>query len=94
MTISRGVSLIALYLGEIDEKKIYEISYPFFSNLIKEITLQLNYQATSNLLGNAYAGETGIDLVQNSNPINYNEKTGGGKTRRATMSTVGALKDK
>lgn len=94
MTIGRGVALIALHCGEIDEQKIYEITYPFFNALIKEISLQLNYQATANLLGNAYAGESGIELVNNSNPMNFNENGKSTKKNRATISSIKALQSK
>lgn len=79
--------MISLYTGEISEEKLLDISYVFYSDLIKELGLMLNYQATSTLMANPYAGEEGSEIIFNTNPLNYKDNE---KPKRLTMGAIKA----
>lgn len=53
-----------------------------YGGLIREIGLMLNYQAVANLMGNSFAGEDGMEAVNDSNPMRYIEEQ---KPKRLTM---------
>lgn len=44
----------------------------------------LNYQAMANVMGNSFAGESGIEIITESNPLNYVEE----KPKKITMNDV------
>ncbi len=74
-----------MYAGEVDEEKILNMPYVMYSGLIKEIGLMLNYQAVSNLMGNSFAGEDGMNAVNESNPMLYIEEN---KHKKITMEDI------
>ena len=78
--------MISLYVGEIDEDKILEITYPFYSSLITEIGCKLRFESVSNLLGNGGAGKGVSEVVEESNPFNYKEQ----KLQKLTMTNLAA----
>lgn len=45
----------------------------------------LNYQAMANVMGNSFAGESGIEIITESNPLNYVEEE---KPKKITMNDV------
>jgi hypothetical protein len=53
-----------------------------YQGLLKEIGLMLNYQAISNIMGNSFAGEDGIEAVNRSNPMMHVEEE---EMKRVTM---------
>lgn len=77
--------MLGLYTGNIDEDEIYNMSYCFYNDVLKEIFLMLNYQATANLLANPFAGEEGIEIVNQTNPSAYKETS---ESRRLTMGDL------
>ena len=76
--------MIALYVGEIDENKILEITYPFYTSLITEIGCKLRFDSVSNLLGNGGAGSSVAEIVEKHNPFTYKEH----KLERLTMANL------
>lgn len=81
--------MIAVYLGEIDEKKILEITYPFYTALLQEISYKLNYEAVVNILGNGSATNGITDSVNEANPFNCGAKP---KVKRFTMKDAAFMK--
>ena len=75
--------MIALYLGEINEEKILEITYPFYAALLSEISRKLNYEAIVNLFGNGSASGGDVsEIIEMNNPFNFKERQ---KPRRFTL---------
>lgn len=83
--------MIALYLGEVDENKILEMSYPFFQGVLRELGYLFNFQSTVNLLGNSFAAESGFEAVQTANPFNAGAPV---KKRKVTIGDMQALAGK
>lgn len=63
------MALIAVYLGEIDERKINRISYLFFEDIMSTLGRKINYDAVVNYAGNSFF-EKSWDIITESNPMN------------------------
>ena len=54
MTIERGVTLVAVHLGIVDEEQINNMSYIFFEDVLAELGHKLSYDAIVNYAGNSF----------------------------------------
>lgn len=65
--------MVAVYLGEIDENKILDMSHLFFQDVVREIGYKLNYEAVVNYAGNAFC-EKSWEMISENNPFQVEEK--------------------
>lgn len=79
--------MIALYLGEIDIEKIYEITYPFYVSLIQEIGIMFHFESSCAFNGNSNInGKDLSEMIQKANPFNADMKKQ--KSKRVTFETL------
>ena len=86
MTIERGVSLIAVHLGIVDEDAINNMSLDFFENVLEELGNKLNYDAIVNYAGNSFCKDS-WDMIMKSNPM-FTKKDDGGNEVEKTMAAI------
>ena len=60
--------MIAVYLGEVDEDRINDMSIPFFNNVLKSLGKKVNYDAVVNYAGNSFAKDS-WKMIQEANPL-------------------------
>lgn len=75
MTLERGVALIAVHLGIVDEKAIDNMSMLFFEDVLEELGKKLNYDAIVNYAGNSFASDS-WKMIQEAYPLGAGKKTG------------------
>ena len=85
MTIERGVTLVAVHLGIVDEEQINNMSLDFFENVLEELGRKLNYDAIVNFAGNSFCQDA-WDMIQEANPM-FDEDHGGNNVER-TMAAL------
>lgn len=89
MTIERGVSLIAVHLGIVDEELINNMSLDFFEDVLEELGNKLNYDAVVNYAGNSFCKDS-WDIIEKSNPMMMNHPTSGNTVEKTMASIFGA----
>ncbi|MDK2801728.1 MAG: hypothetical protein PWQ70_3347 [Clostridiales bacterium] len=86
--------MIAVYLGEVDENKILEMRYPFYKDVINELSIKLTHSSVSHILANPYA-EKSWETVQGCNPFNIDvehiSKSTGKTYKKVTMAELKSL---
>lgn len=60
--------MVAVYLGEVDENKINDMSLPFFHSVLSSLGKRINYDAVVNYAGNSFAKDS-WKLIQDANPM-------------------------
>lgn len=71
-------------------EQLMEMSYPMYTRILGEITKKIMFESYSNLYGNAYAGEKGMDVIKEANPLK--DLMGDGThLRRLTRRDLGKL---
>lgn len=60
--------MLAVYLGEVNEDKINNMSIPFFNTVMKSLGKKVNYDAVVNYAGNAFAKDS-WKMIQEANPM-------------------------
>lgn len=78
--------MIALNLHEVDEDKIWNMTYNFYKDVLREIAVNYNFTSVIPIMANPYAGEDGVQMVVNANPLNYKED--GATKKRVTMKDI------
>jgi hypothetical protein len=68
--------LVAVYLGEVDEEKIMNMSYIFFDDVLSTLSKRVNYDAVVNYAGNSYMPKSG-EIIAQHNPFNAHENKSG-----------------
>ena len=86
MTIERGVSLIAVHLGIVDEDLINNMSLDFFEKVLEELGNKLNYDAIVNYAGNSFCKDS-WDMIMQSNPM-FEKKNHGSNEVEATLASI------
>lgn len=59
---------MAVYLGEVDESKLDNMSIPFFNSVLGALGKKVNYDAVVNYAGNSFAKDS-WNLIQEANPL-------------------------
>lgn len=62
------MGLVAVYLGQVEEHKINDMSIPFFSSVLHMLGKRINYDAVVNYAGNSFAKDS-WQLIQDANPM-------------------------
>lgn len=88
MTIERGVTLIAVHLGVVDEEQINEMSLDFFEEVLGELGNKLNYDAIVNFAGNSFCKDA-WDMIQDANPL-IEKNTGANNVEKTMASLFGS----
>lgn len=65
--------MIAVYLGEVNEEKINNMSIPFFNSVLSSLGKRVNYDAVVNYAGNSFA-KNSWDLIKEANPLTKPKK--------------------
>ena len=86
MTIERGVTLIAVHLGIVDEEQINDMSLDFFENVLEELGKKLNYDAIVNFAGNSFCQDA-WNMIQDANPM-FDSDTKVGNNVERTMAAL------
>lgn len=60
--------MIAVYLGEVNEDRINDMSWPFFTSVLAALGKRVNYDAVVNYAGNAFAKDS-WKMIQEANPM-------------------------
>lgn len=59
---------MAVYLGEVDEEKINNMTIVFFDNVLAALGKRVNYDAVVNYAGNSFAKDS-WKMIQEANPL-------------------------
>lgn len=65
---------MAVYLGEVDEERINNMSYLFFEDIVSMLGKKINYDAVVNYAGNSYF-EKSWEVISESNPMRSKKET-------------------
>lgn len=88
--------MIAVYLGEVNETRINDMSIPFFDSVLAALGKRVNYDAVVNYAGNAFAKDS-WKMIQEANPMMKPPKMNTSfvdmLSKPNTMSTIEELGD-
>lgn len=62
------MALVAAYTGTVDEDKILNMSYDWFSDILDVLGERINFEAVSNYAGNSFV-EKSWDMIMDANPM-------------------------
>lgn len=68
---------MAVYLGEVDEDRINNMSIVFFNDILAALGKRVNYDAISNYAGNSFAKDS-WKMIQDANPLTKPKKINSG----------------
>ena len=60
--------MMAVYLGEVDEEKINNMTIIFFDSVLAALGKRVNYDAVVNYAGNSFAKDS-WKMIQEANPL-------------------------
>ena len=85
LTLNRSIAVLFVHVGGLSQNQILNMEYPFFRDVMKELSIKLNYDAISNIIANPFA-EKGWEMVQSANPFHFaDEET---KKQRVTLQSL------
>ena len=73
MTLDEGVAIVAVHLGVVEEEKIDNMSYVFFTQVLSELGHKLIYDAVVNYAGNSFC-EKSWDMIMQNYPMKNHDK--------------------
>lgn len=85
LSLYRSIAVLFVHVGGLSQNQILNMEYPFFRDVMKELSIKLNYDAISNIIANPFA-EKGWELVQNANPFHFADD--GDKKQRVTLQSL------
>lgn len=60
--------LVAAYTGTVEEERILNMSYDWFSSILDVLGEKVNFEAVSNYAGNSFV-EKSWDMIMDANPM-------------------------